>query len=59
MSETKMYKGVPIEEYRALTQSKKESILKLLKGVTYEQYRDIIWLVRDEIENQIKQTKLE
>ena len=48
----------PIEEYRALIQSKKTAVLEILKGVTYEQGIDIIELVEDEMKRQIKQTKL-
>lgn len=49
MQETKMYKGMPLEEYRTLVQVKKKAILELLKGVNFEQANDILALVTEDV----------
>lgn len=58
MSETKMYKGIPLEEYRTLVQVKKKAILELLKGVNFEQINDILELVTEEVNEEKSQSIL-
>ena len=58
MSEIKMYKGIPIEEYRALVQAKKKAVLELLKGVNFEQANDILELVSEEVNEKKSQSIL-
>lgn len=58
MSEIKMYKGIPIEEYRTLVQVKKKAILELLKGVNFEQAKDILELVTEDVNEKKSQSIL-
>ena len=55
---TKIYKGIPIEEYRALVQAKKNAVLELLKGVNFEQANDILKLVTQEVNEKKSQSIL-
>jgi hypothetical protein len=55
---SKMYKGTPIEEYRALVQDKKKAVLELLKGVNFEQANDILELVTHEVNEKKSQSIL-
>ncbi|MFV8393614.1 hypothetical protein [Flavobacterium sp. LB2P6] len=58
MSEIKIHKGIPIEEYRTLVQVKKKVILELLKGVNFEQANDILELVTQEVNEKKSQSIL-
>lgn len=55
---SKIYKGIPIEEYRALVQAKKKAVLELLKGVNFEQANDILKLVTEEVNEKKSQSIL-
>lgn len=55
---SKIYKGIPIEEYRALVQSKKKAVLELLKGVNFEQANNILELVTEEVNEKKSQSIL-
>lgn len=55
---SKIYKGISIEEYRAVVQSKKKAILELLKGVNFEQANDILELVTEEVNEKKSQSIL-